>query len=108
MVYGFIIVFSTSKVQSMSLSRRDCIIKNEDLEGTGIVMEAFKNYSRPNCLLECRARLMFDRCGCLPFFYPEFSRVWGESTTCSREGLACLSNTTGNYNEKIDMLAFLG
>ena len=80
----------------MSQSRRNCIMQNEDLSGTGIVLEAFKNYSRPNCLLECRARVMYDKCGCLPFYYPNFSEVWKKDTTCNRTGLSCLSDIAGN------------
>ena len=46
--------YSTEKVKSMSRRRRDCILKYEDLTGTGIKMTAFEEYTRASCLLECR------------------------------------------------------
>ena len=51
-------------------------------------------YSKPSCLLECRARRMFEECDCLPYYYPNFQKVWDEDTTCTKEGLACLANIT--------------
>ncbi len=57
-------------------------------------MEAYTSYRRSSCLLECRAREMQRQCGCLPYYYPRFSRIWKESITCDFEGLLCLSNLT--------------
>ena len=37
-------------------------------------MEVYTNYSRDACLMECRARLLFDKCNCLPYYFPDFSR----------------------------------
>ena len=45
---------STEKVKSMSIRRRNCIKKYEDLTGTGIKMKGFEEYTRASCLLECR------------------------------------------------------
>ena len=79
----------------MILEKRNCIKHDENLEAIGIKLEAFQNYSRPSCLLECRAKKLYDLCGCLPYYIPDFSKVWGYPVTCDREGLTCLSNVTG-------------
>lgn len=71
----------------------------------------FKDYTQENCLLECRAKLLLSRCGCLPYFYPRLDLVLreleggefaflkgnGSSTpsTCSWEGWRCMKNATG-------------
>lgn len=74
----------------MSLERRKCVKRNEDLEAAGIEMKAFSNYSQESCLLECRARLLFDKCGCLPYYYPDFAAVWNKDTVCTQDELKCL------------------
>ena len=38
----------------MSLERRSCILVNEDLNQTNIKMDAFQEYTKASCLLECR------------------------------------------------------
>ena len=87
--------FSTEKVKSMYLDRRKCILVDENLKKVGIQMDAFEDYSRSSCLLECRARKLYDECKCLPYYYPNFAKVWGKDTTCSKDGLRCLANYTG-------------
>ena len=69
---------STEKVKAMDLDRRQCILVDENLEETAphVKMEAFEEYSKPSCLLECRARRMFEDCDCLPYYYPNFQKVW--------------------------------
>ena len=47
-----------------------------------------------------------DRCGCLPYFYPDFGEVWGAhpelghpdwaDTTCNETGYLCVSAYAGN------------
>ena len=71
----------------MILEKRACIRKDEDVSKHGIVMQAFPEYSMPSCMLECRAQTLHDICGCLPYYYPDFSKVWGQDTTCNMTGL---------------------
>ena len=88
---------STETVKSMSLSRRKCITRDEPKENLPkeTKLEAFRQYSRYSCLLECRARLMVKECGCLPYYYPNFASVWGIDTSCDLKGLKCLSQQSG-------------
>ncbi len=88
----------------MSLSRRKCIKADEDLNVTSVVLEAFANYSQSSCLLECRARKLQSECGCLPYYFPDFSRVWRQNTTCNSTGLECLANITSNLLCKFDRM----
>jgi hypothetical protein len=85
----------------MSVSRRKCLVADEDLkpliaEGTVQNLTVFENYTENSCLLECRANEIYKLCQCLPYFYPEFSSPWGlNNTTCDFAQLQCLSNQTG-------------
>ena len=90
-----LLLFSTDTVRDMDLEKRKCIKKDEDLEAIGIKLEAFQNYSRPSCLLECRAKKLYEVCQCLPYYIPDFSKVWNKPIVCNRTGLECLSNITG-------------
>ena len=83
-------------------------------------VKIFKDYTQENCLLECRSRLLLDRCGCLPYFYPRLDLVMrenknreeeeeeersggkngtlglgGGAAECTWEGWQCLKNSTG-------------
>ena len=80
----------------MHPNRRACIKHDEDpqvlKDAIGIELEAFKNYSRTGCLLECRAKHLIELCGCLPYYYPDLARVWtGGSSHCDVDGLRCLA-----------------
>ena len=89
---------STPKVESMSFERRKCLKRNEDLKVANVTLEAFQEYSRESCLLECRARVLFKECNCLPYYFPDFSAVWKKDTTCNQTSLQCLAKKTGESN----------
>ena len=92
---------STDKVKSMPRESRKCIKHDENLsQYPDITLEVFKNYSREACLLECQARKIQELCGCLPYYYPDFSRLWKKNTDCNLEGLRCLANISG----KVDLI----
>ena len=85
---------STESVRGMAIKRRNCIKSDEDKQDmldAGITLEVFANYSRPACITECRAREIFDKCGCLPYYYPNFALVWGKDTACDTNGLKCVA-----------------
>ena len=39
-------------------------------------MTLFKTYSEENCLLECRAKQLFKKCNCLPYYYPRLDLLF--------------------------------
>ncbi len=82
----------------MSIKRRNCIRHDEDrtdMEEAGVKMEVFEDYSRPSCIIECRARHIFSLCKCLPYYYPSFAQVWKKNTSCDAEGLLCIAKEAG-------------
>ena len=93
-----VLLFSTDTVKSMAIKRRNCIKHDEDrssMAEAGVTMEVFEDYSRPSCIIECRARQIYDTCHCLPYYFPNFALVWGISTECDSEGLECIANEAG-------------
>ena len=57
--------------------------------------------------MECQAKSIMERCGCLPYYFPEFGEVWGNvshlghldwaDTTCNHTQWLCLATYTGNH-----------
>ena len=43
-------------------------------------MKLFKTYSEENCLLECRAKQLFKKCHCLPYYYPRLDLLFSAKT----------------------------
>jgi hypothetical protein len=85
---------SSDTVKAMSLEKRNCLRHDEDMsEFPQVIMQAFSNYSRKACLLECQAREVFKLCGCLPYYMPDFHTIWKKNTNCDLEGLKCLSES---------------
>ena len=39
-------------------------------------MTLFQTYSEENCLLECRAKQLFKKCSCLPYYYPRLDLLF--------------------------------
>ena len=68
-----------------------------------IELDVFQDYTRQNCLFECKAKSIFKKCGCLPYHYPEFHHsitgIWKDvnSTTCNYTQLICLSKVEGEF-----------
>ena len=82
---------------------RSCLFKDER-NFLKSEVTIFKEYSQENCLLECRAKLLLHRCGCLPYFYPrldlilksrpEFTYLKEASHECGWKGWECIANST--------------
>lgn len=49
-------------------------------------------------LQECRARTLDRECGCLPYYYPDFEKVWQRDTTCNVTALQCISKITASLS----------
>ena len=82
----------------MNIWRRRCIIKSEPMSAlpSEFRLQAFRQYTRASCTLECRANHLQNKCHCLPYFYPTFGAVWNQSTHCNMTGLQCLAKQSGN------------
>ena len=84
----------------MPIGRRNCLFKDERKIKESEV-SIFKDYSQENCFLECRARLLLEKCGCLPYYYPPLDIIFKRrsefqhlNATCDWNGWNCLVNST--------------
>ena len=57
-------VYSNPDILSISAEKRKCYFHDE------IQLSFYTNYSRANCLTECRTKVIRHLCGCQPYFYP--------------------------------------
>ena len=92
---------STSDVLGMPLAKRECLKHDENMEKyEDIVLQVFSNYSQKACYLECEARALMSKCDCLPYYFPDFSRVYKKDTNCNVTGLRCLANQYSKLQTK--------
>ena len=99
LAYHKIVFFSSSdNVKAMSFDKRKCLYHGEAASKIPALYrpKAFKDYTMVNCLLECDAKIVMDECGCLPYHYPEFKKVWHTETSCNVSGIQCLAD---NYRK---------
>ena len=82
----------------MALNRRECISHDEDFDNAWdedveeYKPKFFSHYTMQGCIMECRAEYSLRKCGCVPYYYPEFSTT----KMCSNvTQLECLSNISG-------------
>ena len=72
------VTLATKPVHTMEFYKRRCLMHDEDLtQFKGIQKQLFHKYTRRNCILECLGTAVMHRCGCIPYFYPDFGEVWG-------------------------------
>ena len=85
----------TDDADAWKPSQKKCASKRD------IELDVFNDYTRANCVFECRAKSIFKNCGCLPYHYPEFhlvnTGIWENvtSTACNHSQLICLSRVKG-------------
>ena len=90
---------TTTDVRDMPLTKRECLKHDENMDAyDDIVLQVFANYSQKACYLECEARALNSECGCLPYYFPDFSRVLKRDTACNVTGLRCLANFYCEFN----------
>lgn len=57
-------VKTSKEVRKFAPEKRKCYMQNER------PLKHFKNYSQPNCYLECLSNYTLEKCGCVQFFMP--------------------------------------
>lgn len=84
---------------------RSCLFKDErDFPQSEVTV--FKEYTQENCLLECRAKILLHKCGCLPYFYPrldvflvsilpEFEHLKNVTICSDWQNWTCLADSNG-------------
>lgn len=56
-------------------------------------MSVLQKYSYVNCLAECRSKIIFELCGCIPYNFPNN----GSKPTCKMNQLRCVTNNRDWY-----------
>ena len=89
--------WTTDAANALDLKDKRCLARTDDLtKYHDIRVDAFAHYTKKGCILECYANLYYDMCRCIPYHYPDFTKVWHvNSTTCDYNGLKCLSTVEG-------------
>ena len=86
----------TDAANALGLYQKKCLSRIDDMKKyKEVKLEVFANYTKKGCILECHANIFFEKCGCLPYHYPDFSVVWKKNTTCNHKGLQCISKLVG-------------
>ena len=85
----------------MNYDKRKCLYYGEPASEIPTLFrpKAFKDYTMVNCLLECNAKIVMDECGCLPYHYPDFQKVWDVESSCNVTGIQCLADNYRKYIE---------
>ena len=89
----------------MSLDRRNCISRNESMANlpSQYHPQYYKFYTKEGCIIECRAKYSMNKCGCLPYYYPQFEK----DAYCNSTGLKCLASISGIFNNVISVSKFI-
>ena len=90
--------FITDAANALGLYQKKCLSRSDNVTKLSEVkLEVFANYTRKGCILECHANRFYEKCGCLPYHYPDFSAVWNKTTNCNHNGLQCISKLVGKH-----------
>ena len=107
----FVSLCRTEDVLHMDPLDRDCLSSNEPRSASmDVELFAFQNYTKSNCLLECRAAAMLRLCKCLIYFYPDLPATFirkflpdfkqARDAICRGPKLQCIVEKTGMSEEK--------
>ena len=88
--------FITDAANALGLYQKKCLSRSDNItKYNEVKLDVFAKYTRKGCILECHANIFYDKCGCLPYHYPDFSAVWNKTTNCNHTALQCMSNLIG-------------
>jgi len=84
--------FITDAANALGLYQKKCLSRSDDMNKyKDVKLEVFAYYTKKGCILECHANIFNEKCGCLPYYYPDFSSVWNRTTNCNHTALQCIS-----------------
>jgi amiloride-sensitive sodium channel len=63
------VIESVNTVRWIDVDSRRCWFDDEVA-----VMQSSPSYSFQTCITECRMKVLQEKCGCIPFFYPLFGQ----------------------------------
>ncbi|XP_032665503.1 sodium channel protein Nach-like [Odontomachus brunneus] len=88
-------MYSKPEVRNLAISTRQCIFDDE----ADSIMHAkernlsYSSYTYHNCLAECRATVVREKCGCIPFYYPQNS-----TRMCNLRDIQCLKKYKSSFD----------
>ena len=86
----------TDAANGLGLYQKKCLSRSDDMKKySEVKLEVFAKYTKKGCILECHANIFYNKCGCLPYHYPDFSAVWNKTTNCNHTALQCISRLVG-------------
>ena len=80
--------YSTDDVYRLSVEERNCYYQTE------VKLKTMQQYSYVNCLAECRSELIYNLCGCIPYFLPNN----GLYPMCQIDKIMCVLEHRSIYN----------
>ncbi|KDR21541.1 Sodium channel protein Nach [Zootermopsis nevadensis] len=83
------VVESLDDVRWISVENRQCWFDDEVA-----VVHSSPDYSYHTCITECRMKVLQEKCGCIPFFYPLFDE---SSHVCTLLDTDCLKRYRRKY-----------
>lgn len=83
-------IYSTDNVKSLSFENRLCFFDDE------WKLEMFKKFSYVNCMAECRAKLFYRICNCVPSNLPQNSSM----ILCDMSQALCILESHGKKSSK--------
>lgn len=84
-----VVLRTTEELKSMDPERRRCYYPHEKK------LQAFEEYSKVNCELECTWKVALGECGCVPWFLKEH---FPYARLCTWHGNACFKQYVQNYS----------
>lgn len=79
--------YSTSAVYNQPRDVRNCLSEGE------VKMDVMQKYSYTNCLAECRSQIIYNLCGCIPYYLPNNGSV----PSCNMDKLKCIKDHTDSF-----------
>lgn len=81
-------IFSTEDIRNIDRSKRKCLFSDE------VHLKRLNKYSYINCMAECRSKILYERCGCVPMTTPNS----GPYPICSElDQIICVIDSRGKY-----------
>ena len=84
--------YSTSEVRALSINTRDCVFNDEKVLSENYDINklnfTYARYTYKNCMAECRANTIKNKCNCVPYYFRQkgivrFNNETAKNTSCA-------------------------
>ncbi|XP_066250975.1 sodium channel protein Nach-like [Euwallacea similis] len=94
-------IHPTTSLLSLDISRRKCMISDEKSLGY------FSVYTYRNCIVECEITIIFEVCGCTPFFAQGEVGPYSSAKGCTLDDIECMRNAYASRDKLVKELGNL-